>query len=236
MRALRKGLIVLFVLAVLFIAADRVALLVAEGEAAERIKKAEGVSSTADTSIDIKGFPFLTQVAAKELEQVDAELSGMTTKAGDEQLTVTRVDARLRHVRLSGNYSSAVADQATGTALISYDDLTKAAQDGVRVSWGGKDERGKGRVKVSASITLLGQTFKRSVTSSVSVSGGDTVKLRADKVPGGSIPGLEDTIRGKIDFTREISGLPAGLELEKVVATKKGVELSVRGRGVELGG
>ena len=234
MRALRRGLIALFVLAVLFVAADRLAVKLAEDEAAERIKSAQGAASTMETSVDIKGFPFLTQVAAKELDEIDAELSGIKAKAGGSDVTVSRVDARLQQVRIGGDYSSAVADKATGTALVSYADLTKAAYEGVRVSWGGKDDDGKGRVKVSAGIDILGQTFERSVTSTVSVSKGDTVELHADEIPGGDIPGLEDEIRERIDFARKIAGLPPGLELEKVEATKKGIELSVRGRNVEL--
>lgn len=234
MRALRRGLVVLFVLAVLFVAADRLAVKLAEDEAAERINSAQGVASTTETSVEIKGFPFLTQVAAKELDQVDAELSGIKAKAGGSDVTVSRVDAQLQQVRIGGDYSSAVADEATGTAFVSYADLTKAAHEGVRVSWGGKDDNGKGRVKVSAGIDILGQTFERSVTSTVSVSKGDTVELHADKIPGGDIPGLEGAIRERIDFARKIAGLPPGLDLERVEATKKGIELSVSGRDVEL--
>lgn len=237
MRALRRGLIVLFVLAVLFVAADRLALKLAEDEAAERIKNAKGVSSTADTSVDIKGFPFLTQVFAKEFDQIDADLSGIRAEAGGGSLTVSRVDAQLNDVRIGGNYDSAVASRASGSALVSYEDLTKAAPDGVRVAWGGKDDEGKGRVKVSAGLSLpvLGD-FRRSVTSTVSVTGGDTVKLKADEVPGDGVPGLEDAIRQRIDFAREIAGLPEGLELDRVEATTKGIELSVRGKDVELTG
>ncbi|SCK50315.1 Protein of unknown function [Streptomyces sp. WMMB 714] len=233
MRVLRRGLLVLLVLAVLFVGADRLAVKLAEDEAAERIKGADGVSSSTDASVDIKGFPFLTQIAGRELEQIDAELNGMKAGPGDA-LTVSRVDARLKNVRIGSDYSSAVAETASGSAFVSYKELTKAAHEGVRVSYGGKDENGKGRVKVSAGITLLGQTFERSVTSTVSVSKGDIVELHADEVPGDGIPGLEGAIRQRIDFARKIAGLPPGLELERVEATKKGIELSVRGSDLEL--
>lgn len=235
MRALRRGLIALFVLAVLFVAADRVAVKLAEDKAAEEIKSAQGIASAGKTSVDIKGFPFLTQVAGKELGEIDAEMSGMKADAPGGELKVSQIDAHLRDVRLNEDYSSAVADRARGTALISYGDLTKVAQDGVRIGWGGTDDSGKGRVKVSASVTLLGQTFERSVTSTVSVAGDDTVRLRADKVPGANIPGLEDTIRDRIDFARKIAGLPEGLELEKVEPTAEGIRLTVRGEDVKLG-
>ncbi|OEU86655.1 hypothetical protein DB35_23535 [Streptomyces abyssalis] len=234
MRALRRGLIVLFVLAVLFVAADRLAVKLAEDKAADEIKSAQGIASAGKTSIDIKGFPFLTQVAGKELSQIDADMSGMKAEAPGGELKVSRISARLQDVRLNDDYSSGVANSARGTALVSYDDLTKAALEGVDVGWGGQDGSGKGRLKVSGSVTVLGQTFERSVTSSVSVVGGDTVRVRADKVPGGNIPGLEDAIRGRIDFSRKIAGLPDGIELEKVEPTPEGIELSVRGKDVKL--
>jgi hypothetical protein len=90
-------------------------------------------------------------------------------------------------------------------------------------------------VKVTGSVSVLGQTFERSVLSSVSVTGGDTVRLRADKIPGAGIPGLEGAIRGRVDFDRKIAGLPNGLELEKVEPTAEGMQLSVRGEDVKLG-
>ncbi|MCH6161092.1 LmeA family phospholipid-binding protein [Streptomyces marispadix] len=235
MRALRRGLVVLFVLAVLFVAADRLAVKLAEDRATEEIKSAQGVASAGKTSVDIKGFPFLTQIAGKELDEIDVGMSGMKAEAQGGQLKVGRIDAHLRDVRLGDDYSTAVADRADGTALVSYEELTKAALEGVDVGWGGRSDSGRGRVKVSAGVTVLGQTFQRSVFSTVSVSGGDTVRLRADRVPGAGIPGLEDAIRGRIDFARKIAGLPEGLELEKVEPTARGIELSVRGKDVKLG-
>ncbi|RAJ66891.1 hypothetical protein K378_02254 [Streptomyces sp. Amel2xB2] len=235
MRVLRRGLVVLFVLAVLFVAADRLAVKLAEDRAAEEIKSAQGVASAGRTSVDIKGFPFLTQIAGKELGEIDATMSGMKAEAAGGELKVSRIDAHLHDVRLNEDFSSAVADRADGTALVSYEDLTKAAQDGVDIGWGGTDDSGRGRVKVTGRVTVLGQSFSRSVLSSVDVSGGDTVRLHADKVPGADIPGLEGAIRGRIDFARKIAGLPDGLELEKVEPTTEGIELSVRGKDVKLG-
>lgn len=238
MRALRIGGIVIVVLAVLFVAADRIAVGLAEDQAAQKIKSAQGVSSSGDVSVDIKGFPFLTQAADDELDRVDAELSDLPAQAGDSKINITHVNAHLRHVRLGDDFSSATAGDATGTAFISYRDLTKVAGEDVSVGWGGTGGDGRGRVKVTAGITIpvLDKTVSKSVNSTVGVSGGDTVRLHADKVPGGSLPGVEGAIRKKIDFSRKLTGLPSGMKLQKVDATKKGVRLSVRGSDVDLTG
>lgn len=61
MRGLRILLIVVVILGVLFVIVDRVAVHFAEGEAADKLKANEQLATTPD--VDIKGFPFLTQVA-----------------------------------------------------------------------------------------------------------------------------------------------------------------------------
>jgi hypothetical protein len=236
MRVLRIGAIVLVVLAALFVAADRIALNMAEDEAADKIKNSRDISATGETSVDIEGFPFLTQVAGNDVDDVDAKLGGLRTKAAGHMLKVTRIDAHLRHVHFKNGYSSATAEQATGTALVPYEQLAKAAGHNITVGWGGKNAAGKGRVRVTGSIEILGHRFARSVDSIVSATGGNTVRVRAEKVPGAGMPGIEGAIRKRTDFSRKISGLPSGLKLERVAATRQGIELSIRGSGVRLFG
>lgn len=235
MRALRIVLVVVVVVAGLFVAADRIAVGLAEDKAADKIKDSKQFAQAGDVSVDIQGFPFLTQVAGKELDEVDAQLSNLTT-SGKQQLSLGRVDARLRNVQLDDDYNPSTADRATGTATVSYKELSDAADTGVSVGYGGSNAQGKGRVKVTGELSLLGRTFKRSVESTVSVTGGNTIRLHADKVPGDGIPGIEDAVRKKTDFSRTIGGLPNGLTLRKVEPTKDGVTFSVTGSKVQLTG
>ncbi|MEC4015671.1 LmeA family phospholipid-binding protein [Streptomyces sp. H27-D2] len=234
MRALRILIILAVVLGGLFVAADRIAVNFAESEAADKIQNTQGLTGAPDVSI--KGFPFLTQVANGSLDEVDADLSGIQASSGGRSLTITKMSAQLHDVAISNNFSSAVANRATGSGSISYADLSKAAEEGVAVSYGGQDKAGTSQVKVTARATVLGRTLERNVVSTVSIVGGDTVKLHAEAVPGSEIPGLEKVIREKIDFERRIEGLPAGLKLDKVEATRDGIEVSVIGSNVELAG
>lgn len=235
MRAIRTIAIVAVVLAGLFVAADRAAVYFAENQAAEKIRSSQGLSGTPDVSI--KGFPFLTQVAASELEEVDIKLDGITAGAGDRSVKVSGFDAQLHDVRIDSSFSSAVAGRATGTAHLSYEELTKAAGDpGVSVAYGGKDGAGRSQVKVTGKVSVMGQPVERSVVSTVSVVNGNTVRVRADEVPAQGIPGLERKIREKTDFDRQISGLPKGLKLDKVVTTPTGVDITLTGTDVNLAG
>ncbi|MFI8854024.1 DUF2993 domain-containing protein [Streptomyces sp. 891-h] len=238
MRALRILLVILVVLAGLFVAADRVAVNLAEDEVAKKLKGQLGSASSGEPSVSIEGFPFLTQVLAKDLDKVKVEVEGVTATTSDRQVRLSKVSMEARDVKLSNNFGSAVAERATGTVHLSYADLTKAADDGVRVSYGGKSTSGKDQVKVSAAVALpmVGRTLERSVYSTVSVTGGNTVRLHADEVPGSKIPGVEEAIRKKIDFDRTIDRLPEGLKLEKVETTKDGVDVSMSGTDVHLAG
>ncbi|RST17224.1 DUF2993 domain-containing protein [Streptomyces sp. WAC05374] len=230
MRALRILLVTAVILGGLFTIADRLAVNYAESEAAERIRANQGLAGTPDVSI--KGFPFLTQVMGKELEQVDVTLTGVEASAGGRKVRVAEMTAALKDVRLENNFSTAVAASASGTARISYADLAQASREEVTLGYGGN---GKVKVTGSVEVPVLGKVT-RSVLSSVSLVGGDTIRVRADKVPGEGIPGLEERIRERTDFDRQVGGLPAGLKLSKVEATPEGLAITVTGTNVVLAG
>lgn len=237
MRAARILLIVLVILGGLFVAVDRIAVSVAEDKAAERAQTTQGLTSKPD--ISIKGFPFLTQVAADKLDDVRITAHDIQAGTGGERLRIESFTADLRGVELSGNYQHAVADTADGSVFITYADLTAAAPKGVTVAYGGAGKDGKGKVKVTGSVTdvpLLG-TVRKSVTSVVSVEKGNTVRLHADVIPGiDSIPGLDKLIRDKIDFTRSLAGLPTGITVRSVVTTPTGISVAASGTNVVLAG
>lgn len=229
MRALRILLILVVIFGGIFVAADRFAVNYAEGEVAAKVRTSQGLST--DPQIDIKGFPFLTQILGKKLDRVDVTLDGVEAGAEGRKLSVGRMNAELRDVSLSDNFSSAVAARATGTAVIGYDDLTRAAGDkDVKLAYGGN-----GKVKVTGAVKILGQEIRRSVLSTVSLAnGGRSLAVRADEVPGQGIPGLEGMIRKKIDFVRPIDGLPKGLKLDMITPVETGMEITVSGTDVNL--
>ncbi|MEU8353695.1 DUF2993 domain-containing protein, partial [Streptomyces sp. NPDC048845] len=174
MRALRILLITAVVLGGLFVAADRVAVGLAEDEVAKKVRSSQGLK--ADPKVSIEGFPFLTQVATKELEEVRVDLDGMTASAEGHALRVTEMTANLYDVRIGGNFSTATAASATGAASIGYSDLSKAADEGIMISYGGESDSGKPQVKVTANISLPGlPAFNGSVLSTVSIVDGDTL-------------------------------------------------------------
>ncbi|MFJ9677762.1 DUF2993 domain-containing protein [Streptomyces sp. NPDC101194] len=229
MRALRILLVIVVVLGGIFVAVDRAAVYFAESEAEGRVEVTGATIGSTDVSI--KGFPFLTQVAGSQLDEVDVEITGIETDANGRRIRISRMNAALYEVKLADGYSSATAARATGTAVISYEDLTKAASDGVAVEYGGN-----GKVKVTGTVDILGRPLSRSVLSTVTLIDGHTIKVHADKVPGEGIPGLEGLVRQKTDFEREVGGLPSGLKLQRIRPTADGLEISVTGTDVRIAG
>ncbi|MEU8432515.1 DUF2993 domain-containing protein [Streptomyces sp. NPDC029216] len=237
MRFLRFIVIVAVVLGGLFVGADRWAVGYAEDRLAERIQSRQGLAGSAE--VDIHGFPFLTQALSHELEQVDLKLTGVDATADGRKTRLSELDASFHDVKLNGDYTGGSAKRAEGTALISYEDLTKASQTGATLTYGGQP----GKLKVTATVDFFGKPITRSVISTVALvdgkegSGGKIVRVRADSVPGEGIPGIETAIRKRTDFDRRIDdGLPAGLKLSALTSDAAGVHLTLTGTDVSLAG
>ncbi|MFJ8658537.1 DUF2993 domain-containing protein [Streptomyces sp. NPDC093795] len=228
MRALRILLIVAVVLGGVLVGIDRLALAYAESEASSRVKLSAVHSDAIE--VDIKGFPFLTQVADKRFDEVDVKAQGVKATAGSRQIRVGELTVALRDVTVTGDWAGARAGSASGTAVIAYADLTAASDREATVAYG---ENGK--VKVTGSVTVMGRTLTRTVLSTVTVVNGDTIKVRADEVPGEGIPGIEDMVRERTDFERPI-GLIAGMKVEKVEPRPEGLAVTVTGKDIVLAG
>ncbi|MDA5279116.1 LmeA family phospholipid-binding protein [Streptomyces sp. NPDC054904] len=236
MRFLRVVLIIGVVLGALLVGADRWAVGYAEERLAERIQARQGAGGKAE--VEIEGFPFLTQALSHDLDRVNLKLTGVEATADGRKTRLSQIDASFREVKLNGDYTGGTARRAEGTALISYEDLTKASQNGVVLTYGGSP----GKVKVTATLDFLGQSLTRHVVSTVTLvdakdGKGKIVRVRADEVPGGGIPGIEREVRKRTDFDRSVDGgLPAGLGLSALTADESGVHLTLTGTDVVLAG
>jgi hypothetical protein len=224
-------LIVVVILGGLFVAADRIAVSVAQNKAAERAQITEGLSSKPKVSIE--GFPFLTQAAFGKLDDVKIKAHDIAAGGGGQTLRIESFDADLHGVKFSNGYRRAVADTADGIAFVTFADLSKAAPPGVTVSAAPSGADGKARVKLTGTIPGIGT--KISVLSEVSVKGGSTIVLHAQSLPKElTALGLEDNVRRQIDFERELTHLPAGIGLTSVSTTPDGISVAAAGKNVVL--
>jgi hypothetical protein len=175
-------LVLLALLGLVLVAADRAADLVAERAIARGVQRQQGLSQQPQVSIG--GFPFLTQAVSGRFQQVD--LAAAQVPAGDG-LTVDRLQVRLTGLTargsdvITGRTDSLTADRMTLRALVGYptlDDVVadRLQSDQVAVSFG---DGGRGRLAVSGTIgTPLGDRSVQGLMQIRLVDGG--VRLRLD--------------------------------------------------------
>jgi hypothetical protein len=231
MRAWRVVLVVVVVLGGLFVAADRVAVSVAQKKAAQKAQAAEGLDSR--PKVSIKGFPFLTQVAGGSLDHVAITADGVSVSSAGRSVQAEDFHADLYDVKLSDGFTKATASRATGGALLTYAELTQAAPEGVTVSAAG----GSATDEVRLTYTFMGSRVSLLSKITVEDPDTDTVRLRAVGVPKDiSALGLEDQLRSSVDFSPQLAHLPAGLHLQSVTTGPDGASVHLGGTGVVLAG
>jgi hypothetical protein len=79
MRALRRLIIALVILCALFVAADRIAVGVADSQVASKLQTSRGLAQK--PSVSIGGFPFLTQLIGGKLDDVKVRATDMASRA-----------------------------------------------------------------------------------------------------------------------------------------------------------
>lgn len=231
-RVWRTILIIVVILGGLFYAADWFAVRVVEDRAADKARTSEGLDHKPSLSIDHFPRPFLTQVLFGKIKHVSIKAEDVNAGGGRQEVRITTFTADLYDVKLSDSFSKATADRATGDAFVSYDDLSKSAPPGVKVSAAPPAADGSARVKLSASLPGMGGDL--SVFSRVQVSG-QKITMHAESMPKEiTALGLEKTVRKQIDFDANLTHLPHGITLTKAVGTATGMDIKAAGQNVEL--
>ena len=238
---MRKLLIALVVLAVLFVAVDRIALVIAEDEIASRI--ATAYSLPTDPGVSITGFPFLTQVVSGNYQQIgvtadQVQADGVTLH--DLNVHLTGVHATISQILGSGS-SMVTADRAAGTALVDFATVKQRLPPETQVSLGGQNLKVSGlqlspdgkNLKLSGTASYLGISAPVSATAALSVSpSGITVTPEDVTVAGGlSIPG---SAISRLHFTVPLSGLPLHLHVTSVQVTPGGLQVGAAARNVQF--
>ncbi|MFI1096305.1 DUF2993 domain-containing protein [Streptomyces sp. NPDC020917] len=221
--------IVVVVLAVLFTAADRIAVHVADDEATKFAKEKYGYANTTDghMNVSIKGFPFLTQAIGGDFGHVTltAEKFFIDTTGNTQggYLNVARLHLDLHGVNVTSLAArSAEANRVTGTLTLSYADLSSAV---TRLAGGG------GPVQVSQAPGSDGQAARVKVSGTVRGTALDaTGTLLAQGTElSFTLPGAEQAAT-----VWQVS-LPEGVGFTEARATEDGVEISLVGHQVTLG-
>jgi hypothetical protein len=216
-------LIVLLVLVGLAIAADRVALSLAEDKAASALQSSQDLSHKPDVSVD--GFPFLTQLAAGRFDEVDVTANDLVVGTAHD-VQIERVVVRLHDVHVSDSYSTFHVATATADGSMSYPELSRLLRTPVHAG-------ASGRLVARPSVHLLGRTFTGTVSALVHASsaGGITFTDPKVAVSGVSLPTVVARALAAV-FERSISlaGLPFHVRVTGARVTPDALVLELAGR------
>ena len=206
---------IVLVLAALFVVLDRVAVAYAENQAAKQMQS-QGFPAKPD--VTIKGFPFLTQVAARRFN--DVHISASDVPAGPVKFSFA---ADATDVLLNPGFQSGTISHVTGTGVIPFSSVSSAlgaGGSGLRIS-----SVGGNNVKVSLNIA----GFDVSMTGSVEQTGPDTVKVHLNPPSGIPVP-----LPIPSNFTIQIPKLPLHLTIQSVKVTSQGVVVHATGSNIKF--
>ena len=201
-------LFALIVVLILLTIVDRVALAVAENQIANQAQ-ANGLQ--VKPSVTIEGFPFLTQLIARDFHKVN--ISANNVPAGP--VNITNIKATLTGVHLNSSYNSATVDHLTATAFVSFSDLAGAAGGGPAISMSAD---GPDRVKITAGIGPLSDTE----VAKISQTGPNQISIQ---VQNGNSP-VSGLLNSFGSFSFSIPRLPASVHITGFAVTPQGLTLA----------
>ncbi|GAA4636104.1 DUF2993 domain-containing protein [Actinoallomurus vinaceus] len=226
-KALVTCLILLVVLGGIFIAGDIIGRRVAQNEIAKNVASQYQLDHT--PKVSIKGFPFLTQALDGRYDEIDinvGELTEQGVRLTDTTVALKGVTAPMSDA-MHGDASKMVADTATSTATIGYDDVNKQAPNNMKVSAQGSS------LQVRGPYTVLGVT--RTVTATVTVQpSGRTVRVVPQTVKAGGMAVPVGLVRQAFTFTMPVKGLPLGTRISDVQVKPEGLRVSTTAQNVKL--
>jgi LmeA-like phospholipid-binding len=209
------------VLVILLVIGDRVANAITENAFASQFQK-QGVP--VKPSVDITGFPFLTQLAAKDFNKVDISASNIPVNLPTGgTLSITSVNATINGLHISGYSSSANAkvDHISATAFISFGSLAAAGSlggTGVTLT-----QAGPNTVKITAGVAGLSDTEEAQITQ----TGPQTITIKiVDSGSGGLLGGVLGSIGfNSFSFTLP-KVVPASLRITALTLNSQGLTVS----------
>ena len=224
----RNVFVVVLALLIILVVVDRLAVYFVQGKIASEIQD-QGFSTKPDVSV--KGFPFLTQVASRDLK--DIEISSNRVKAGP--VVIKRLDADMKNTKVDSSFSGGTVGHLDGSGLISFGGLSNTI--GNLAGGGGlSDLLGSGLTLSSAGHNEIKAKVDLAVISGsavlkvVRVSG---TKIRVQLISSNGLPSeLTDQLK---NLTVPIPSLPLGLKIESVSVTSAGISIHVIGNNVKFG-
>ncbi|GAA2717031.1 DUF2993 domain-containing protein [Micromonospora olivasterospora] len=242
----RKVLITLVVLLLVLVGllavADRVAAGMAERAIAEQVRQevARQDAQSAAPSVEVGGFPFLTQVLDGRYERISIGLRDVRASVEGDALSLPELNVDARDVRASletlrTRQGDVVAETVDGRGVIAYDSLAKLL-DRPGLTLNERD----GKLAVTAPVDVLGQKLTVTGTAEVTVGKEGQVSLRFADLDAEGLPQVPLARTLLNNYARSISidvplqDLPLHLKVREVKPLPRGLEVTVGAKDVPI--
>ncbi|WP_026417000.1 LmeA family phospholipid-binding protein [Actinomadura oligospora] len=227
---MRKFLLVVLVLLVVgLVAADRIGVRVAQNEIGKQVAAQYNLSRQPDVSIH--GIPFLTQAVGGEYDRIDVGIGDWTQQGitvRDVKVEMRGVNAPLDQVA-AGNADNVTARTATASAVLPFDVIKGRAPKEV------KAVRAKdGNLEVD----MVGQVLAFSLNGTAElkvVPSRRGISITPVKVTTSGISVPLDAVRDRLTWYVPITELPLGSRISRIQVTDQGLRVSASADNVKLG-
>jgi hypothetical protein len=210
--------IIVIVLGVLGMVADRGGQLAAERVVAGKMKSTLSTPDRPD--VDLGGFPFLSELISGKFRHVVIDL----TDADGGKVQIARLHADMHGVKQQGD--GVRIDSIRGDGLITYAALSDAAKP-MTVDFGGS-----GLVRITAEVTVLGRDLTASASGRPHIEG-QTLVIKPEKVSTSETGDAGAAARAVPEIRVPIRDIPANLIIT-LDPQADGVHFSFTGSGVQL--
>jgi hypothetical protein len=236
-RLLSRLLLLLVVLGVLAVGADRAAALLAARGVAQVVQQTQRIPTA--PSVTFRGIPFLTQAVTGRYRSVDVSMRDVP---GENKLVIERLDTSLYGVHaplqqvLQGGLTTLPVDHADAAAHVTFAALEASAN--ARLSGQGARiilrRAASDKVGVTASVNTPLGAFTVSGQARLSASRGRILVTLLPETLTGIPQVLRDVAVQQIDLSVLAPALPFHLAIRSVTVDGSGLQLSATGSNITL--
>ena len=234
---MRRFLVLIVVLVVLAVTADRVAWWFAQRTIATEIQKTEKLSTRPEVTVG--GFPFLTQALRGRYQQVDANIQD---PAVDNGLKIDSLKVQLRGVHvttgdlINRQVDSVPVDSATAVATISFASLNAAAKENlpdakskVEFSQGTGDA-----LAVTGTYRSSGLSAKLDLQARLLAKDGDLIVELDPEALAGLPAALRAQVKSLVADASQLPPLPFGFQAQAVSVSPSGITVQATSSSLNL--